>query len=309
MSARKPLTLLAVPAILSLVAPACAQSSGRADPASAVGVASRGDLSYADLADLVVDSPLIIDATIRSATRIKGAEAASVAPGSARFYVEGDVGTLVRGTGAIPARVGWLVDVPLDPRGRAPAPKKQRVLAFARPVANRPDQVQLIAKDAQRAWSPAADALARRIAAEAASTDAPPVITGVKSAFYVPGSLPGEGETQIFLLTRNDRPAALSVLRRPGEQPRWSIALSEVIDENATAPTRDTLLWYRLACFLPRILPDTATAALEESEAAHAREDYAFVIQQLGACRGDAVGPTSGGAVSGDSLNGGGVPG
>ena len=126
----------------------------------------------------------------------------------------------------------------------------------------------------------------------------------MKSAFYVPGSLPGEGETQIFLLTRNDRPAALSVLRRPGEQPRWSIALSEVIDENATAPARDTLLWYRLACFLPRTLPDNATAALEESEAAHAREDYAFVVQQLGPCRGDAAGPVGAGTISGGGVSG-----
>lgn len=295
MSARKPLILLTVPAVLSLAAPAIAQAPVPSGSASVVGVAGAGEQPYADFADLVVDSPLIIDATIRSATRIKGAEAAGVAAGAARFYVEGDVGTLVRGTGAIPARVGWLVDVPLDARGRAPSLKKQRVLAFVRPVANRPDQVQLVAKDAQRPWSPAADALVRRIAAEAASADAPPVVTGVKSAFYVPGSLPGEGETQIFLLTGNNRPAAISVLRRPGEQPRWSIALSEVIDENATAPTRDTLLWYRLACFLPRTLPDTATAALGDGEAAHAREDYAFVIQQLGTCRGAAA-PVSGGA-------------
>lgn len=295
MSARKPLILLTVPAVLSLAAPAIAQAPGPSGSASVVGVAGGGEQPYGDFADLVVNSPLIIDATIRSATRIKGAEAAGVAANAARFYVEGDVGTLVRGTGAIPARVGWLVDVPLDARGRAPSLKKQRVLAFARPVANRPDQVQLVAKDAQRPWSPAADALVRRIAAEAASADAPPVVTGVKSAFYVPGSLPGEGETQIFLLTRNNRPAAISVLRRPGEQPRWSVALSEVIDENATAPVRDTLLWYRLACFLPRTLPDTATAALEDGEAVHAREDYAFVIQQLGTCRGGAA-AVSGGA-------------
>ena len=45
-------------------------------------------------------------ATIRSATRIKGAEAAGVAAGSARFYVEGDVGTLVRGTGDFTLKFG-----------------------------------------------------------------------------------------------------------------------------------------------------------------------------------------------------------
>lgn len=272
--------LIAVPLTQMGASPVGAQTA----PVNAVGVVDPG-IGYADLADLVVASPLIIDATIRSALRIKGAEAAGVAANAARFYVEGDVVTLVRGTGAIPARVGWLVDVPLDARGRAPSLKKQRVLAFARPVAGRPEQIQLVARDAQRPWSPATDALTRRIATEAAGADAPPVVTGVKSAFFVPGSLPGEGETQIFLTTQDNRPAALSVLRRPGEQPRWSVALSEVIDENATAPTRDTLLWYRLACFLPAALPANAAAALSEEEAAHAREDYAFVMTQLGGCR------------------------
>jgi len=272
--------LLAVPLLQTITLPAAAQTA----PVTAVGVAASGT-GYVDLADLVVASPLIIDATIRSASRIKGAEAAGVPAGAARFYVEADVVTLVRGTGAIPARVGWLVDVPLDARGRTSSLKKQRVLAFARPVAGRPEQIQLVARDAQRAWSPATDALTRRIATEAARADAPPVVTGVKSAFFVPGSLPGEGETQIFLTTQDNRPAALLVLRRPGEQPRWSVALSEVIDENATAPARDTLLWYRLACFLPATLPDGATAALSEEEAVHAREDYAFVTTQLGACR------------------------
>ena len=294
MSVRFPPALSAVPLLLTLL-PAAAHA--QAPAVNAVGVAPLAGLRYADVADLVVASPLILDATIRSAARIKGAEAAGVAPNAARFYVEGDVVTLVRGAGAIPARVGWLVDVPLDARGRAPSLKKQRVLAFARPVAGRADQVQLIAEDAQRAWSPALDALTRRIATEAARADAPPIVTGVKSAFFVPGSLPGEGETQIFLVTQTNRPAAISVLRRPGEQPRWSVALSEVIDENATAPARDTLLWYRLACALPAALPASATGALSDEEAGHARADYAFVMSQLGSCRGDGV--TGGGAISG----------
>ena len=40
-----------------------------------------------------------------------------------------------------------------------------------------------------------------------------------------PASLPGESETQIFLQTADQRPISLTVLRRPGEQPRWSVAL------------------------------------------------------------------------------------
>ncbi len=267
----------AIPAVAPL--PVAAQQPS----APAVAVAPAPD--YAETADLVLQSPMVVDATIRSTAKIKGAEAAGVAPGHTRFYVEGDVIALVRGTGAIPPRVGWLVDVAPDWRGRTPNLKKQRVLAFARPVAGRPDQVQLVTPEAQRSWSPALESLARRIAQEAAAPDAPPVVTGVRNAFHVPGALPGEGETQIFLTTQGDRPAALSILRRPGEQPRWSVALSEIIDDAAAAPTRDTLLWYRLACALPPALPDRSTAALSDSDAQMAREDYAFVIGALGPCR------------------------
>ncbi|KAK0340192.1 hypothetical protein LTR94_031535, partial [Friedmanniomyces endolithicus] len=54
---------------------------------------------YEEVAGLVIDSPVIVDATIRSAARIKGAEAAGVAAGHTRFYVEADVAALIRGTG------------------------------------------------------------------------------------------------------------------------------------------------------------------------------------------------------------------
>lgn len=290
-------------AALLLPVPALAQATADAQQG---GMPRPG---YAELADLVIASPLVIDATIRSAAKIKGAEAAGLAPGATRFYVEADVGTLVRGATAIPARVGWLVDVAPDWRGRTPSLKKRRVLAFARPVAGRPGQVQLVEPGAQRDWSADLEQRVRSIASEVAAPDTPPVIVGVRGAFHVPGALPGEGETQIFLRTRDDRPAALSILRRPGEQPRWSVALSEIIDDAAATPKRDTLLWYRLACALPATLPDTSTAALSEDDAAQARSDYAFVLQQLGSCRGEAA-STSGNAITDQPVpvSGGDVP-
>lgn len=275
---RPPFALLASASLLLLVP---AASAAQTPPAATASPA----VDYATLAGLVEQSPLIIDATIRSAAKIKGAEAGGLAPGFTRFYVEADVGTLVRGTSAIPQRVGWVVDAGPDWRGRAPNLKKRRVLAFARPVAGRPDQVQLVTPDAQRDWTPAVESLARRIAQEFTARDAPPVITGVRGAFHVPGALPGEGETQIFLTTKDDRPAALSVLRRPGEEPRWSVALSEIIDDAAEAPRRDTLLWYRLACALPAALPERATASLEPGDAQQAQADYRLVLDQLGPCR------------------------
>lgn len=258
--------------------PAFAQQAPVMAPATA-------EMGYAALADLVIASPLVVDATIRSASRIKGAEAAGLSTGAARFYVEADVMTLVRGASAIPARVGWLVDVPLDWRGRVPSLKKRRVLAFARPVAGQAAQIQLVEPGAQHDWSAALEQRVRAIASELAAPDAPPVITDVGNAFHVPGALPGEGETQIFLRTRDNRPAALSILRRPGEQPRWSIALSEIIDDSAPTPQRDTLLWYRLACALPATLPERSTASLSPDDATQAKADYGVVIEQLGPCR------------------------
>ncbi len=296
------LPALALVSATVLSAPLAAQEAPAAAPASA---ATPPTLGYADLADLVAASPLVIDATIRSPARIKGAEAAGVAAGKTRFYVEADVGSLVRGASAIPARVGWVVDVAPDWRGRVPSLKKRRVLAFARPVAGQPGQVQLVQPGAQHDWSAALEQRVRAIASEFAAPDAPPVVTGVRSAFHVPGALPGEGETQIFLNTRDNRPAALSVLRRPGEQPRWSIALSEIVDDSAPTPRRDTLLWYRLACALPATLPEASTAALSPDDAEQARADYGFVIEQLGPCR---VAPPVAASTPAPILSGGGGP-
>lgn len=239
---------------------------------------------YADAADLVLASPVILDATIRSAAKIKGAEAASAAAGTQRFYVTADIAAVLRSPGAMAPSVGYVYDAPLDAGGRAPKLKKLRVLAFARPVPGDAGQVQLIGPGAQRAWSQGFDALVRRIAGEVVARDAPPVVRGVGNAFHVPGSLPGEGETQIFLATADQRPVSLSVLRRPGEEPRFAVALSEIVDDGAAAPRRDTLLWYRLACFLPRTLPERSVGTLEGADAEQARADYQFVLQSLGPC-------------------------
>lgn len=258
------------------VVPAAAQQPGAAGAAPAPG--------YADLADLVLAAPVIVDATIRSTARIKGAEAVNVAPGRQRLYVEADVAALVRGIGGTPPRVGYLLDTMFDAKGRAPRLKKMRVLVLARAVAGSPGQLQLVAPDAQIAWTPETDARVRAIAQAAVAADAPPPVEGIGVAFHVPGALPGEGETQVFVATVGDTPMSLSILRRPGERPRWAVALSEVVDEAAGPPPRDTLLWYRLACGLPAALPDRATATLGPEDAEHARADYAFVLEQLGPC-------------------------
>jgi hypothetical protein len=240
--------------------------------------------SYASLARQVTGAPLILDLRVRKAARLKAEEAPGLAPTRARFLVEAEVSALIRGTQGVSPRLSYVVDLPLDGRGKAPKLNKQRVLVFARPVAARADQVQLTGLDSQLAWAPELDAQVRAIARDAIAANAPPAITGIGNAFHVPGSLPGEGETQVFLQTASGAPVSLQILRRPGEQTRWSVSLGDIVDESAGAPQANTFLWYRLACGLPRTLPAESIESDDPGNAAKAREDYAFVISALGSC-------------------------
>ncbi len=241
-------------------------------------------LAYADLADLALAAPAVVVVSVHDTIRLKGPDAIGVPEGGARLYIDGDVTALIAGKDGLPAHISWLVDVPLVSGNRVAKLKKQQVILFARPIPGKPGTLQLITRDAQLAWSPDLESRLRAILTAANAPDAPPIITDVGHAFHVPGSIPGEGETQIFLKTADNRPVSLSILRRPGEQPHWSVALGEMVDDAAAAPARDTLLWYRLACSLPSTLSDEAVADQQPDDAAAARADYALVLDGLGRC-------------------------
>ena len=242
-------------------------------------------LSYADLADLAVPAPVAAHVRVTRAVRLKREDAVGVQPGKTRFYVEADVLSLIRGAGALPPKVSYLVDLPNDARGKAPKfAKKTEFLLLASPVPGRPGELRLVAPDAQLAWSPGQGDRVRKVIAEATRGDAPPPITGIGRAFHVAGTVLGEGETQIFLQTADGRPVSLNVLRRPGQRPFWSVALSEIVDEGATTPMRETLLWYRLACSLPKTLPAQSLADAEPEQVHAIQSDYRYVLEQLGPC-------------------------
>jgi len=240
--------------------------------------------SAADVADVFAVSPIVARARIVEARQVDPVAGVARPTGTQRFYVVADVTTLIRGTGGLAPRVAWLVDIPLDARGRAPRLKKRDVLIAASPVAGRSNEVRLIARDAQLDWSAALEARVRMVVASALAPDAPPAITGVGQAFHVPGTLPGESETQLFLTTATAQPVSLNILRRPGQASRWAVALGEIVDESAALPVPGSFGWYRLACFLPAALPDSATAALSPAEVDAARADYGIVLSGLGAC-------------------------
>lgn len=240
--------------------------------------------SYADIADLVVISPLIIDVTVRNASKVAPEQAIGVPVSLQRMLIEADVMALIRGEGGIASRVRFVLDVPKDAKGKVPKLKKQRLFLFGSPVAGRTGEIRLSRPNALAYFSSANDALVRRITQEAVLIDAPQRITSVASAFHSAGTVLGEGETQIFLKTEKDQPVSLTVLSRPNQQKQWAVSTAEVIDSSATAPERFTLLWYRLACGLPRSLPTDRIEAARDEDAARAQADYKFVIDALGPC-------------------------
>jgi hypothetical protein len=240
--------------------------------------------AYSDIADLVVISPLIVDATIRSARKIAPEQAVGVPANFQRMLVEADVTALIRGQGGVTPRVRFLLDVPMDAKGKTPKLKKQRLFLLGSVVTGRPGEIRLSRPNALIQWSAANEALLRAITQEAVQIDAPSAITGIASGFYNPGTVIGEGETQIFLKTAKGQPMSLSVLSRPGQEKRWAVSTAEVIDESATAPAKFTLLWYRLACGLPRALPSELVEGSESDNAARAQADYKFVLDALGPC-------------------------
>lgn len=255
-----------------------------ANAAPAQQPAAPSPYSYAQVADLAQGAPAVVIGKVRSVTQVPSERSPGLRMGTARYYLEVQATTLIRGEGGLSQRLGMLIDL-AEPnsRARSRALKGKTFIFFGRPAAGGA-QFQLLDSDALLPWAPAVEAQVRGIASELVLPDAPPAIRAVVDAFHVRGTVAGESETQIFLETVTSRPVSLSIVRRPGQEPHFGAALGEIIDEAASIPPRDTLLWYRLACGLPSVLPFGATAKLTSADAAAAGTDYAAFRARLGTC-------------------------
>jgi len=237
---------------------------------------------YPDLADLALAAPIATHVKIKSAQRLSKEMAVGVRPGFVRHLITADVIALIKATEGVPKRIQYLVDLPIDSRGKVQKLSKSESLIFAIPAG--PAFVRLVAPDAQVPWSPEAARSVRAILSEAAKADAAPVVRGIASAFHSEGSIPGEGETQIFLNSPEDKPVSLTVQRRTGEEPRWFVSQGEVVDEGTSQPRPNTLLWYRIACTLPAAIPASAVDGQSAETIAKIGADYKVVINGLGPC-------------------------
>ncbi len=283
-----------------LTAAICANAAGfsafsaRAVAAPAQQTVPPSPYSYAQAADLAQGAAAILIGKVRSVAPVPAERAPGLRPGTARYYLDVQASTLIRGEGGLSQRLGMLIDLP-EPNSRAGARAlKGRSFAFFGKGTAGGTQFQLVDSEALLPWSPGVEAQLRSIASELVAPDAPPAIRAVVDAFHVRGTVAGESETQIFLATATGRPVSLSIIRRPGQEPHFGAALGEIIDEAASVPPRDTLLWYRLACGLPAALPASATTKIEPADADAARADYAAFLGQLGVCDRDQGPPLPG---------------
>lgn len=240
--------------------------------------------SYADTADLADSAALVVRARIVKVQRVEDARAPRRKPGHGRFYVEARATALLTGNAAIGESVKYLVDVPLDAKGKPPKLKKQDVFLFARPVPGRPGELQLVTPTAQLAWSPAGEARLRAILQALLSPDAPARVTGVREVLHVPGNLAGQGETQIFLTTKDGSAASITVRHEPGRAPEWGVSFSELVAELGHPLQPETLEWYRLACFLPNAVPAGTNVSEGNAARRQAEADYRMVLGELGVC-------------------------
>jgi hypothetical protein len=270
------LTLGTVLSALPCAAPAAAR-----DEAYPIAMAPP---TYADLVDLSEAATVVARLTVKDQATVPPERAPGLAPGHARLYLETETERVLKGPDALGESVSYLVDVPLDAKGKPPKLKKQTVLVFARTVPDHPGELQLVEPDAQLPGDTTTESRVRAVIAELVAPDAPPRITGVRDVISVAGNLAGESETQMFVETESGMPVSLTVIRRPSMAPTWGVSWSEIVDQAARPPEGGTLAWYRLACFLPRRLSNDAFLQADSAGRERARADYQFILDSLGPC-------------------------
>jgi hypothetical protein len=232
---------------------------------------------YADIADLVLAAPIIVRATITRAQPLPRRQAGAVPPGRVRLAVTADITNLLAAPQASGGTLAWLWDAPADAQGKPPRARGMDILAFvAVPAAG--GATRLVSTRAVQPFDPVMADQVRAILTEQRSGQVP-VFTGVSNGFRADGTITGESESQFFLTSADGKPATLVVQNRPGERRRVAVARGDIIDDSAEAVRPASLLWYRLACFLPANLP----AAAGGDDAALAR-DWRDALASLGPC-------------------------
>jgi len=255
-------------------------ASARAAPAASAPASP----TYADLVALAEASAIVAEVAVKDQATVPAERAPGLAAGRARLYLRTQTQRVLKGPSALGESVSYLADVAPGAKGKPPKLTKRAFIVFANPVAARPGELQLVAPDAQLPLDPALEERVRAVIGQLAAPDAAPRITGVRDVISVAGNLSGESETQMFVNTVGGAPVSLTVIRRPNMDPTWGVSWSEIVDQAARPPEPGTIAWYRLACFLPRVLPGNAYLQADAAGRGRAEADYRFILDQLGPC-------------------------
>jgi len=270
----------------SRILPAAEQSAAGQSAAEASADALSADFgpTYADLVDLASQADLVGMVLVQDQIPLPAERAPGVAPGHMRLYIKSLTQSVLAAPRAIGQELVFLVDVPVDERGRPPRLKKQTFLVFGDLDPARPRDLQLLSSDAMMPADPVIEQRVRQVLIQLSAPDKPSAVTGIADVISIPGNLAGESETQIFVETEAGVPVSMNVIRRPGMVARWGISFGDIVNPSARPPARETLAWYQFACNLPRELPPGAFLQRDRAAQAQARTDYSFILNDLGDC-------------------------
>lgn len=250
--------------------------------------AASAPLSWTDLADLALASPVVILATVRNADRLGRRHAPDVPAGETRVLVRADLSAALKAPSLLPASAAWLWQGRADARGRPPFGRAAPVMVFATPVSGGGDPavqpLRLISPHGQQPWSAEIEASVRDILSQAVRPGAGGLmVTGVSDGFRTEGDVTGASETQFFLATRGGRPMTMVVRRAPASPATVQVATDDLVDR--AAPVQPfTLLWRGLACGLPEALPERLAGNPDLAA------DYVLARNLIGPC-GRTVAP------------------
>lgn len=240
--------------------------------------------TYADLVTFALEAELTAIVMVGDQTAFRPERVPDVPPGRVRLYIESLTRNLLAGPTGVGESLIFVTDSNRNADGRAPDWEDRDFVIFADLVRARPGEVQLVSSRAMFPHGPVIEDRVRRVLRQLAAADVPPAITGVRDVISVPGNLAGESETQMFVETVSGAPVSLTVVRRPGQAPQWGVSLGEIVATTLRPPEAESLTWFRFACFLPKELPESAFLQSDRDSRNRAREDYAFVLGELGEC-------------------------
>ncbi len=274
-----------LPAALALALGACASTgpafSQDVPPAELPDTQAP---TYADLVTMAMAADTVAIVAVEDQIVFPEDRAPDVPPSHVRLYIESLTQNLLAGPQAVGAQLAYVVDQRRDADGDVPDLEGRQFLVFGDLSQSQPGALQLLSSDSMLPAGPRIEARVRQVLTQISAADVPPAVTGLRDVISVPGNLAGESETQMFVETDTGAPVSLSVIRRPGMAPQWGVSLGELVDASAEPAQRDTLIWYRLACFLPRDLPADSFLQRDRASQDQARADYAYILSELGPC-------------------------